>query len=132
MRKPASILILLLWRSLWVGSNPVGGMCSALVVGPGVKISSFGTQERGLIVCIDGAECRQLVLGDNVALVLAQCRWRSRLFALFVIIRRAAAYILAGDMIIVSGWIMSEMNTSDAPSRLQEQHQPGAGYARDR
>ena len=27
-------------------------------------------------------------------------------------------------MVIVSRWIVSEMNTSDAPSRLQEQHQP--------
>ena len=71
-----------------------------------------------------GTKCRQLVHGDNMALVLTQCRWRSRLFALIVILRRAAAYILARDMVIVSRWTMSEMKTSDAPSRLQEQHQP--------
>ena len=64
------------------------------------------------------------VLGDNMALVLTQCRWRSRPFALIVILRRAGAYILARAMVIVSRWIMSETNTSDAPSRLQEQHQP--------
>ena len=58
-----------------------------------------------------------------MALILTQCRWRSRLFALIVIFRRAAAYILARDMVIVSRWIMSEMNTSDAPSRLQGQKQ---------
>ena len=55
-----------------------------------------------------------------MALVLTQCR----LFQLFVIFRRAAAYILARDMVIVSRWTLSEMNTSDAPSRVQEQHQP--------
>ena len=59
-----------------------------------------------------------------MALVLTQCRWRSRLFALIVILRSTAVYTLARDMVIVSRWIMSEMNTSDAPSRLQEQHQP--------
>ena len=33
--------------------------------------------------------------------------------------------ILSGThMVIVSRWMMSEMNTSDAPSRQQEQHQP--------
>ena len=63
-------------------------------------------------------------LVTNMALVLTQCRWRSRLFALIVILRSAAAHILARDMVIVSRWIMSEMNTSDAPGRLQEQHQP--------
>ena len=50
-----------------------------------------------------------------------ECRWRSRLFALIVILRRAAAYILARDMVIVSRWIISEMNTSDAPSWPQGQ-----------
>ena len=44
MRKPASMLILLFEE---VGSNVVGGMCPALVVGPGVQISSFWKQERG-------------------------------------------------------------------------------------
>ena len=74
---------------------------------------------------IYGTKRRQPVLGDNVALVLTQCRWRSRLFARFVILRRAAAYILARDMVVVSRWIMSEMNTSDAPSWLHglKQHQ---------
>ena len=73
---------------------------------------------------ISGTKCRHFVLGDNVALVLTQCRWRSRLFAFIVMLRRAAAYILARDMVTVSRWIMSEMNTSDAPSGLQERHQP--------
>ena len=73
---------------------------------------------------VHGTKCRQLVLGDNMALVLTQCRWMSRLFALIVILRRAAAYILVRDMVLVSRWIMSEMNTTDAPSRPQEQHQP--------
>ena len=59
-----------------------------------------------------------------MALVLTQCRWRSRLFAFIFILRRAAAYILARDMVVVSRWIMSEMDTRHAPSRLQEQHQP--------
>ena len=60
-----------------------------------------------LCTSIYGTNCRQLILGDNMALILTQCRWRSRLVALIVILRRAAA--------IVSRWIMSEMNTSDAP-----------------
>ena len=47
MRKSASILILLLRRSLRVGSNVLGGRCPVLVVGPGVKISSSWKQERG-------------------------------------------------------------------------------------
>ena len=46
-----------------------------------------------------GTKCRQLV---NMALVLTQCRWRSRLFQLIVIFRRAAAYTLARDMVVVS------------------------------
>ena len=40
-----------------------------------------------------------------------------------VILRRAAAYTLARDMMMVSRWIMSEMNTSDALSRLQKQEE---------
>ena len=52
-----------------------------------------------------------------MALVLTQCRWRSRLFPLIVILRRAAAFVLARDMVIVSRWIMSEMNKSDVLSR---------------
>ena len=46
-----------------------------------------------------GTKCRQLLLGDNTALISTQCRWRSRLFALIVIVRRVAAYILARDMV---------------------------------
>ena len=58
-----------------------------------------------------------------MVLVLTQCRWRSRPFPLIVIRRRAAAYILARDMVVVSRWIINEMKTSDAPSRRQEQKQ---------
>ena len=78
---------------------------------------------------IYGTNCRQLVLGDNMALILTQCRWRSRLFALIVILRGAAAYILARDMVIVSRWIMSEMNTSDAASWPPEQRQQQKQHA---
>ena len=70
---------------------------------------------------IYGTKCRQLV-GDNMCLVLTQCRWRSRLFALIVILRRAAAYILAGDMVIVSRWIMSARATHPADYRNSISH----------
>ena len=92
--------------------------------------NTLNLEARAWLKCVErlfkgvyGTGCRQHVLGDNMALVLTQCRWRSRLFPLIVILRRAAAYILAPDMVIVSRWIMSEMNTSDAPSRQQEQKQ---------
>ena len=79
-----------------------------------------------------GTKCRQLVLGGNMVLVLTECRWRSRHFKLIVILRQAAAYILARDMVIVSRWIMSEMNTSDVPSRLtRTAPATGPGYATD-
>ena len=87
-------------------------------------------EARAWMICVErlckhinGTKRRRPVLGDNVALVLTQCRWRSRLFARFVVLRRAAAYILARDMVVVSRWIMSEMNTNDAPSRLHGQKQ---------
>ena len=57
-------------------------------------------EAKGWMKCVErfckgiyGTKCRQLILGDNMALVLTQCRWRSRLFALIVVLRRAAAYI---------------------------------------
>ena len=73
MRKPASIFVLLLLEipSGWLERCRWNVSC--LVVGPGVKISSFCKQERGRNVwsaCIYGTKCRQLVLGDNMALVL--------------------------------------------------------------
>ena len=130
VRKSASMLILRLRRSLRGLLEP----CRWNVSGFGRwtrREDILVLEARAWMKCVDrswkgiyGTKCRQLVHGDNMALVLTQCRWRSRLFALIVILRRAAAYILARDMVIVSRWIMSEMNTSDAPSRLQEQHQP--------
>ena len=76
-------------------------------------------EARAWVKCVERL-CKSI---GGVALILTQCRWRSRLFALIVILRHAAAYILAGDMVIVSRWIMSEMSTSDAPSWLQGQKQ---------
>ena len=101
MRKLVSISIPPSKRSLRVGSNVVGGTCPVVVVGTDVK-ENIILEARALMKCVErlckgvyGTKCRQLVHGDITALVLTQCRWRSRLFQLIVILRRAAAYILA-------------------------------------
>ena len=57
---------------------------------------------------VHGTKCRQLVLG------------RQHLPGLDTV---PTTNTLARDMVMVSRWIMSEMNTSDAPSKLQKQQE---------
>ena len=64
-----------------------------------------------------GREGRILILCDNLAVVLAACRYRARDFKLFVILRRIASLALARDLRISFRWIPSEYNTADDDSR---------------
>ena len=58
-----------------------------------------------------------LLLGDNVGVVAAGSNGRARYFALLKHIRRAAAFLLASDIVVSDRWIESSRNAADAPSR---------------
>jgi hypothetical protein len=59
-------------------------------------------------------------LGDNLGVTLAFARSRSKNFAVFVLIRKTAAYQLAGDFEVSYRWIPSELNFSDFGTRVYD------------
>ncbi|CAK0824653.1 unnamed protein product, partial [Prorocentrum cordatum] len=67
--------------------------------------------------CQPVKECRSLLLGDNLAVVLCFCRFRSRDFRLLIQVCRFAALCLAREIKFVVRWIPSEFNSGDEGSR---------------
>ena len=67
-----------------------------------------------------GHHHRQLLLADNMSVVLAFSRGRSKNFNLLVHIRRLYAYCLAKGLKPYFRWIPSELNSSDEPFRRWE------------
>ncbi|CAK0810365.1 unnamed protein product, partial [Prorocentrum cordatum] len=70
--------------------------------------------------CVPGGFCRVLLLGDNMSVILACERFRARSFGLLVQIRRIAAYALARGVRFGFRWHPSELNSSDAGSRIYD------------
>ena len=59
-----------------------------------------------------------LFLLDNMSLVLCLARGRSRNFKVLVVLRRIYAYCLSRGIMPYFRWIVSELNSSDEPSRV--------------
>ena len=64
-----------------------------------------------------GKDIRQVFLLDNMSLVLALARCRSKNFLVLTVLRKFYAYALAKHIRCFFRWIPSELNSSDAPSR---------------
>ena len=62
-------------------------------------------------------DCRVILLNDNMGVVLAMTRGRSRHFPLLRQCRRVLCFGLATGLIFIWGWIASELNSSDVGSR---------------
>ena len=65
-------------------------------------------------------DCRVLLLGDNLAVVLCFSRSSSRDFRLLVQLRRLAALSLARNIRFAARWVPSEFNSGDEGSRKSE------------
>ena len=64
-----------------------------------------------------GRHCHVVILVDNMSVVLAMSRFRSKDYKLLVMIRRLASISLARDIKFHLRWIPSEFNYSDEGSR---------------
>lgn len=65
-----------------------------------------------------GHGIRHLHLRENLGVVLAIERCRSKNFELLSILRKIAAYCLSRNIFLSIRWIPSELNVSDEPSRI--------------
>ena len=63
-------------------------------------------------------DCRLVILGDNLGVVLGAERSRAHSYPLLSCYRRVAALSLARNLIVSHRWIFSEKNSSDKPSRV--------------
>lgn len=73
---------------------------------------------RRIALSIFGHDIRQLLLTDNMSVCLSFDRSRARSFAPLKQIRIFSAYRLARNISCTVRWIPSELNSADAPSRL--------------
>jgi hypothetical protein len=72
--------------------------------------------------------CRLLHLTDNLGLALLITKGRSTSYSLLRIVRRLSALCLAADCALVTRWIPSERNPSDAASRRFDVPQVCGGW----
>ena len=73
---------------------------------------------KRVAVSIFGHDIRQLNLVDNMSVCFSFERRRAKDFKLLVQIRRFSAYCLARNIKAFVRWVPSELNASDAPSRI--------------
>jgi hypothetical protein len=66
---------------------------------------------------------RVLLLVDSTVALYALWKGRSSSYPLLAILRKINALLLAGDLTLLTGWIPSEVNPADAPSRLFSDHE---------
>ena len=84
---------------------------------------SFFAQARSILYGVRHAENiylqrRLLILSDNLALVLALCKGRSKSFTLLSVMRRTFASSFRAGFVLPFRWIPSELNDSDNGSRF--------------
>ena len=80
--------------------------------------------------CLNGCNCRVLILGDNLVVILAFGRSRARDFGLLCQVRRACACALAHDLKVSYHWLPSELNSADEGRRIfqSNQNQPKPNF----
>ena len=66
---------------------------------------------------------RVLLLVDSTVALYAVWKGRSSSYPLLAVLRKINALLLAGDLTLLTGWLPSEVNPADAPSRLLSDHE---------
>jgi len=109
---PATLLGSDLWTAIasgpWTFTEDISRLESRALL--------FGLERS--VLNTHGGECRVLLLGDNLGVVLAFGRCRSKDFVLLSLIRRFCAIILARGLHVAVRWVPSEFNSADEPSRI--------------
>jgi len=72
---------------------------------------------RWALSCPGVAHSQLLLLADSTAAHYGVGKGRSRSPHLLTLLRRFSAYILAGDVTVLTGWVPSALNPADSPSR---------------